>query len=92
MTHLNASHNQISELIDFKAPKCLEVIDLSYNKITYMKELKELRFLEILNLNDNEIDSIEGLKQNKNLKVKFSLNLLSHKTPRSSNSTTTNFS
>ena len=69
MTHLNASNNKLTELIDFKPSKCIEFIDLSFNHIKRMKDLKELRFLKELNLNSNEIENIEGIKQNKNLQV-----------------------
>lgn len=53
MTHLNASHNKITELIDFKPSKCIENIDLSYNLITKMKDLQDLPLLKELNLNNN---------------------------------------
>ncbi len=62
MTHLNASNNKLTELIDFKPSKCIEFIDLSFNHIKRMKDLKELRFLKELNLNSNEIENIEGIK------------------------------
>ena len=67
MTHLNASSNHLTELVDFKAPKCIESIDLSFNKIKTMRSLKDLRFLKELNLNNNLVESIEGLKHNMNL-------------------------
>ena len=61
MTHLNASNNKLTELIDFKPPKCIECVNLSFNDIKKMKDLKELRFLKELNLNNNLIENIEGI-------------------------------
>lgn len=53
MTHLNASNNRLKILIDFKAPKTLEVINLSFNEIKEMRDLRDLRFLREINLNNN---------------------------------------
>ena len=46
MTHLDASHNKLTELIDFKPPKCMEFVNLSHNQITRMKDLRDIRFLK----------------------------------------------
>jgi Leucine-rich repeat (LRR) protein len=53
MTHLRASDNKLTDLLDFKPPKCLEYVDLSYNKIAKMKNLFGVRFLKELNLDNN---------------------------------------
>ena len=81
MTHLNASNNKLSDLIDYKPPKCMEFIDLSFNDIKKMRDLKELRFLKELNLNNNKISTIEGVSGNKNLQVRLGPALIIYPDP-----------
>jgi len=47
---LDASHNKITQLLDFEPPKNLKEVDMSYNAITEMSDLSSHHYLMKLNL------------------------------------------
>eukprot|EP01029_Cantina_marsupialis_P027666 TRINITY_DN773158_c0_g1_i1.p1 TRINITY_DN773158_c0_g1~~TRINITY_DN773158_c0_g1_i1.p1 ORF type:complete len:889 (-),score=257.70 TRINITY_DN773158_c0_g1_i1:382-3048(-) len=82
---LDASKNEIEEVLDFAAAKCdrthpfssgegrvgstLQIVNLSQNKIKEIRDLSKHRFLEELYLAHNHIVNISGLQNLEGLRV-----------------------
>ncbi|KAJ8933887.1 hypothetical protein NQ314_013740 [Rhamnusium bicolor] len=63
LQHLNASHNHIRKLLDFKAPFYLSFVDFSHNLIRTIPDLTEFWSLTQLNVSNNGIIKISGLEK-----------------------------
>ena len=51
LLELDASHNQISSVLDFPPPKNLKAVDLSFNNIDSLTDLSAHHYLQKLDLN-----------------------------------------
>ncbi|WAR26726.1 LRGUK-like protein, partial [Mya arenaria] len=80
---LNASHNKLSTVLDFKPPRNLKEVDLSFNEIEVISDLSAHHSLMKLNLDKlslahNKIGKMQGLNglpiQYLNLRINFSGN------------------
>ena len=45
LLELDASHNQLTTLLDFKPPNNLKIVDVSYNEISEMADLSAHHYL-----------------------------------------------
>ena len=52
LLEIDVSHNNIAELLNFKAPKNLQIVNMSYNNIEEMTDLSEHHFLSGLTLDN----------------------------------------
>lgn len=76
LNHLDASHNQITDLNPISSLTKLETLNLKDNRISDIQPLQALRQLNNLNLEGNQIDDISTLS---NLTAIVTLNLSTNK-------------
>ena len=69
LVRLDASRNQITNMLDFDAPACLDYVDYSHNCITKIENVHLNPYLKEVYFDRNKISVIEGLKENPNLRV-----------------------
>jgi len=69
LVRLDASENQITNMLDFEPPACLDWVDYSHNQISKIENVHLNPYLKELYFDDNQIEVIEGLKENPNLRV-----------------------
>jgi len=67
LIEVNASQNQLSECLDFNAPRNLRRVILSHNLISSIGNQASNRYLQSLVLDNNQISNIAGLSECKQL-------------------------
>lgn len=70
--YLDASKNQLTEVLDFKAPFYLTYVNYSYNYLKQIRDLSDFWSICFMDLSHNHIYKISGLQ---NLKYLRNLNL-----------------
>lgn len=69
LNHLDVSHNQLTKLLDFKAPLQLSYANFTGNQINKMPDITEFWSLVTLNVSNNDIAEIRGIQNLKSVPV-----------------------
>ena len=73
LLELDASYNDLTELLAFTPPNCLKIVKMSQNKITKMADLSAHHYLHHLDLDGMILRTIKMFTNNNSNNINFSI-------------------